>query len=330
MKFGPVAVTDAEGAILAHSVECGGRKIRKGSALNAAQIVQLHAAGFSEVIVAVLEPGDVHEDVAATKLADALVPDPAGQLLRTTRAATGRVNLHSTREGVMVIDAAAIHAVNAVEPMITVATIAPFQRVAAGEMVATIKVISYAVDDAALQRAIVAAQKALSIAPPVYANAALIETSVTARLPSKKGWTALKARLDRLNVDLQDRVVVPHRADDVAAALGDVQADVVFILTGSATSDMHDIAPDAVRQAGGEVIHFGMPVDPGNLLFLGRMDGRPVIGLPGCARSPAMNGADWVLERVICGIKVGPDDIAAMGVGGLLKEIPIRPRPREG
>ena len=73
---------------------------------------------------------------------------------------------------------------------------------------------------------------------------------------------------------------------------------------------------------------FGMPVDPGNLLFLGRFGRKPVIGLPGCARSPALNGADWVLERVICGVDVTSTDIAAMGVGGLLKEIPTRPMPR--
>jgi molybdenum cofactor cytidylyltransferase len=73
-----------------------------------------------------------------------------------------------------------------------------------------------------------------------------------------------------------------------------------------------------------------MPVDPGNLLFLGDLDGRPVIGLPGCARSPALNGADWVLERIACGLPVSDDDIAAMGVGGLLKETVLRPEPRAG
>ena len=91
-----------------------------------------------------------------------------------------------------------------------------------------------------------------------------------------------------------------------------------------------DVAPSAVRLAGGKVTRFGMPVDPGNLLFLGEVGNRPVIGLPGCARSPALNGADWVLERVMCGVPIGDAEISAMGVGGLLKEIPTRPRPREG
>ena len=109
----------------------------------------------------------------------------------------------------------------------------------------------------------------------------------------------------------------------------ELPGDLALILTGSATSDLHDTAPQAVRAAGGLVERFGMPVDPGNLLFLGRLQGRPVIGLPGCARSPALNGADWVLERLACGLAVTGEDIAAMGVGGLLKEIPSRPQPRE-
>jgi molybdenum cofactor cytidylyltransferase len=111
--------------------------------------------------------------------------------------------------------------------------------------------------------------------------------------------------------------------------LRDLPGEIALILTGSATSDLYDTAPQAVRAAGGTVARFGMPVDPGNLLFLGEQAGRPVVGLPGCARSPALNGADWVLERLACGVAVTGDDIAAMGVGGLLKEIPSRPQLRE-
>ena len=104
----------------------------------------------------------------------------------------------------------------------------------------------------------------------------------------------------------------------------------MLILTGSATSDIDDVAPSALRAAGGQIERFGMPVDPGNLLFLGARDGQDVIGLPGCARAPALNGADWVLSRIVCGVPVSDSDIAGMGVGGLLKEIPTRPQPRRG
>jgi molybdenum cofactor cytidylyltransferase len=143
-----------------------------------------------------------------------------------------------------------------------------------------------------------------------------------------KGKDAISARLDMLGVTLDNVHMVPHDAESIAAAIISSQADLVMILSGSATSDWVDVAPTAVSQAGGNVHRFGMPVDPGNLLFLGRIGAKPVIGLPGCARSPALNGADWVLSRVVCGLDVTDADFAQMAIGGLLKEIPTRPQPR--
>jgi molybdenum cofactor cytidylyltransferase len=72
-----------------------------------------------------------------------------------------------------------------------------------------------------------------------------------------------------------------------------------------------------------------MPVDPGNLLLLAHIGDRAVLGLPGCARSPKLNGFDWVLERLAAGLNVTSADIRAMGVGGLLMEIVSRPQPRD-
>src|SRR5205823_3749969 len=83
-----------------------------------------------------------------------------------------------------------------------------------------------------------------------------------------------------------------------------------------------------LTRLGGTVEHLGMPVDPGNLLMLGRLGDEPVMGLPGCARSPKQNGFDWVLQRLVADLPVGRRDIMLMGAGGLLKEIASRPQPR--
>jgi molybdenum cofactor cytidylyltransferase len=72
-----------------------------------------------------------------------------------------------------------------------------------------------------------------------------------------------------------------------------------------------------------------MPVDPGNLMLIADIGGAPVIGAPGCARSPKENGFDWVLMRLLAGVPVTRDDVTAMGVGGLLMEIVTRPQPRD-
>jgi molybdenum cofactor cytidylyltransferase len=274
----------------------------------------------------------VPEDAAAARLAAALVPHPAAAGLSLTDPFTGRVNLNAVAPGLVLLDTVAIHALNRIDPAITLATLAPFARVSAGTLVGTVKIITYAVPQAALAQAEALAQRAIRVQQVVRRSAGLLMTDVPGQEHKliAKGRRAAEARLRALGMDLAGVITVPHDTGAMARALADLPGEMLLILTGSATSDLHDTAPQAVRAAGGTVARFGMPVDPGNLLFHGSLGGRPVIGLPGCARSPALNGADWVLERLACGLALTDDDIAAMGVGGLLKEIAIRPQPREG
>ncbi|MEM7710365.1 MAG: molybdopterin biosynthesis protein [Pseudomonadota bacterium] len=271
--------------------------------------------------VARLDPDDVGENEAAGRLAAAL----CGAGLTRRDPFTGRANLHADGPGLLAVDAAAIAAVNAVDPMVTVATLPEWQRVTEGTMAATIKIIAYGVDGVPLDRACAAGQGALSLRPPVMDRAELIVTTVDGA-PIKVD--PVTARLERLGVSC--RVIqTPHQSATLAEALRAGTAPLRLILTASATSDVQDVGPAALRAADGTLTRFGMPVDPGNLLFLGDIPGAKVIGLPGCARSPALNGADWILERVACGLDVTSADIASMGVGGLLKEIPTRPQPRD-
>lgn len=330
MKFGPVPVGEAEGAILAHSVPVEGRRLRKGLMLTAQDVADLAATGLRDVIVARMHADDLTENAAAARLATALVPDAAAAGLRVAEPFTGRVNLIADGPGVVLLDARALEQFNQVNPMITIATVPPFHQMATGGMVATIKIISYAVPERDVARAAALAPAAIRLARPVLRDAGLVVTEIPGGPDNAKGIRAMADRLSALGMELSETRTVPHQADALAAALRGMRGDLALILTGSATSDIDDVAPSAVRAAGGRVDRFGMPVDPGNLLFLGHLPDRPVIGLPGCARSPALNGADWVLSRVACGVDVTGADIAAMGVGGLLKEIPTRPQPRAG
>jgi molybdenum cofactor cytidylyltransferase len=325
MKFGPVPVVEAWGCILAHSVALPQGRLRKGQILGADHIAALAQAGTHEVIAATLGADDVDENTAAGALADALLAGSTG--LHRSAAFTGRVNLVADSAGIAHLDVAALDSVNGGDPMITVATVPPHHQLRAGDLVATIKIISYAVPQAALDAALAAARGAVSLAAPVLDAATLIITEIPGGA-GEKGRAAIEDRLTALGVTLAQVSVVPHTGNDLSRAIIAAQTPLVLILTGSATSDIHDVAPAALVQAGGHVTRFGMPVDPGNLLFLGRLGDTYVIGLPGCARSPALNGADWVLARVVCGVEVSARDIAAMGVGGLLKEIPTRPQPR--
>lgn len=330
MKFGPVAIGLAEGGILAHSLTLPGKKLAKGRRLSREDCAFLRVAGIEEVTVARLEADDLGEDDAATFLSRALVPDPEKAGIALTPAHTGRVNLKASRSGLFLVDAGRLLHANAVDPAITVATLPPMARVVAGQIVGTVKIITYSVDRGLLARAAAHAAGATTVQGVRVASASLILTDTPGSDEKliRKGRSAIATRLKSLGIDLKDVRTVPHRSKAVAEAIADAGGEIVLILTAAATSDVHDVAPEGLRLAGGTVDRFGMPVDPGNLLFLGQVGSRAVIGLPGCSRSLALNGADWVLERVACGLTPSTLDFAAMGVGGLLKDVASRGRMR--
>ncbi|HRO13143.1 molybdopterin-binding protein, partial [Amaricoccus sp.] len=334
MRFGPVPVGQAEGAVLAHSLHEGALRMKKGRTLTAADLAALAAAGVAEVTVARLEPGDLPEDAAATAVARALAPDAAALGLSVSAPFTGRVNLFAETAGIVRVNEAAVAALNAIDPAITLATLADLVRVRARQMVATVKIIPYAVPRAAVERAVdcLSAGEVLRVAGFRPGRATLILTRTPGMKPSllAKGAAAVETRLAALGQELASPVTVPHEPLAVAEAVRAATGDMVLILGASATSDAADVCPAGLVAAGGRLLRFGMPVDPGNLLFIGEHAGRPVVGLPGCSRAPTINGADWVLERLAAGVATGPAEIAAMGAGGLLKEISARPQPRDG
>ena len=332
MKFGPIAIDHAEGVIVAHAVRRPGLTLRKGDVVNRMHIDTLRAAGVSEIIAAQLEAGDVGEDEAALALARAI----AGENLRLDTPFTGRCNLFSTRSGVFVIDPARLDAVNALDEAITIATLPPMRAVVDGEMVATVKIIPFAVPRAALDAGLAAARNAtLRVAPFRPLSVGVVSTVLPGLKPSTidKTTRVLQDRLDRGGARIVCHLKVGHAADELAPAIEKAAraSDLVIVFGASAITDRRDVIPVAVESAGGRIEHFGMPVDPGNLLLLGRTrENKPLIGAPGCARSPKENGFDWVLDRLLAGVGVASADIVRFGAGGLLMEIVSRPQPRAG
>ncbi|HWK65570.1 MAG TPA: molybdopterin-binding/glycosyltransferase family 2 protein [Rhizobiaceae bacterium] len=331
MRFGPVAIRNAEGAILAHSTAAGDRRLRKGHRIGPDEIAGLMQAGVTEIVAAVLEPGDLTEDEAATRVASSMIVSG----IDVKAAATGRVNLHAREAGVFVVDKQLVDAVNAVDPAVTLATVPHYAAVEKGQMVATVKIIPFAVPGAVVEKVIslCAAREAFSVKPFRPRKLGIVQTMLPGVKDSvlDKTVRVTEGRLARSGSHVVGERRTRHDESAVAdaiAALAD-ESDVIVIFGASAMSDPDDVVPAAIREAGGEVLRAGMPVDPGNLIVLGSLDGKPVLGAPGCARSPKENGFDWVLDRLIADIPVSADDVAGMGVGGLLMEIATRPQPRE-
>ncbi|RJT37472.1 4-diphosphocytidyl-2C-methyl-D-erythritol kinase [Mesorhizobium waimense] len=331
MKFGPVPIDQAEGAVLAHATTAGERRFRKAHRLSADDVSVLKAAGIKEVVAAVLAADDLGEDAAAEKIAAGM----SHRNIEAKPAATGRVNLHAEAAGVFTVDAAMIDAINAVDPTITIATLAQHAPVEKGQMVATVKIIPFAVVAALVDKVARICTTGEIFAVNAYqpVRVGVIQTMLPGVKPSvlDKTLRVTEARLARSGGRLTAERRTPHEIAPVAEAAASLARDndIVVIFGASAMSDFADVVPAAIERAGGTVVRAGMPVDPGNLLVLGTLDGKRVIGAPGCARSPKENGFDWVLDRLIAGLDVTAGDIAGMGVGGLLMEIPTRPQPRE-
>jgi molybdenum cofactor cytidylyltransferase len=330
MKFGPLPPRDAEGATAVHTIRQGALVLKKGTLIGPAEVAALEAAGIKDVVVARLEPGDVSEDTAAAEIAKAV----AGAGVFVDRAFTGRCNLFAEKAGVLVVDRVTIDHLNRIDEAITFATLPAFKPLVAGEMIATVKIIPFATSEASLKAALsVAGKPFVRVAPYKIKKVGIVSTLLPglATKVVEKTLRVTEARLAPAGAAIVAERRVAHEQGAVAKAVDEVLkegAELVVVFGASAIADRRDVIPAAVEAIGGKIEHFGMPVDPGNLMLIGQARGQPILGAPGCARSPKENGFDWILMRLLAGLPVSREDITGLGVGGLLMEIVTRPQPR--
>lgn len=334
MIFDRLPLEEADGAILAHAVDAGALGLlKKGHILDQSNLKAIKETGQTTVLAAKLEETDVEENTAADEIATLSL----GPNILKTKAFTGRSNLIAEQSGLIRINRQALSDLNRIDPSITLATLKDFEKVDKGQMVATIKIIPFATDKANLLKAETLQAKTdapiIELLPFTRQKIGVIST----RLPGTqdklidKSEKVLEQRLVSCGNQIDLRLECDHHENRVASAISELRdkgCELILIFGASAITDRRDIIPRALEQANGKMEHFGMPVDPGNLLMLGKLGASTVVGLPGCTRSPKLNGFDWVLQRLLCRIPVTGSDIMAMGEGGLLKEITSRPQPR--
>jgi molybdenum cofactor cytidylyltransferase len=338
MKFGPVPVAQAEGKILGHNISdsYGKRVLRKGKQLTDNDVRLLVEIGRAAVYVAELEPGDIAEDTAAERVARSV----CGEGVQTTKPVVGRVNLLAQEWGVLRVDALRLARINECEG-ITLATLPSHTVVKPRKIAATIKVIPFAVPETSVRAAeAIAAESSpvVKIYPLRKRTAALIlSSSPYAKTRVVSNFVpALQARIEGFGSELRsvDFVPLEDEAGEIALAQTIRErvaegAEIIILAGETAIMDCYDIAPRAVERSGGEIACFGAPVDPGNLLMLAYLDKVPILGAPGCVRSPKTNVIDWVLPPLLAGDRLSRRDIIQMGHGGLLEDIPKRPMPRK-
>ena len=333
MKFGRFPADQCEGAILAHSVAGDGWALKKGTVLSREDVALLQRQDVDGFYVARLEPGDVHEDAAAAEIAQRI----SGSGSSCSNAFTGRCNIQADSPGLVKIDEGFINRFNAIDESVTIATLNSFDPADRNQVIATVKIIPFSVTGAVMDdvRAVLkSASTAVSVLPFQELSVALINT----RLPHLKASVVEKTtklterRVQSLGGRVDHVISVDHTFEGAECALKEAlskKVDLILVVGASVTVDRADAIPAAISAMGGEIRHFGMPVDPGNMVLVAQHKETPVVILPGCARSPKLNGIDWLLQRYAAGLQVARSDIMAMGVGGLLVDSPVRPLPRD-
>jgi len=301
-----------------------GTVIKKGTRLDPERIATLKQSGIRKVTGARLDAEDVDENTAAGLLAQVL----AGEGVVIGKPATGRCNLYAVHHGLTQVNANCIDAINLCGGQVTIATLPNYGQAYEDQAVATVKVIPFGLDREAFIKCVELAGEtsgAINCRPLRHHHAALILTSSNGTKASVLASTleVTRERLEALGSHIAFHQCCGHSVADVSAALRQALqqgCDPILLCGASVTVDENDIIPQAMLSCGIELEHFGMPVEPGNMLLLGRVAGRTVINLPGCSRSPKLNGLDWVLERTLADILVSADEIMRMGVGGLIKD----------
>jgi molybdenum cofactor cytidylyltransferase len=320
------AVAGAAGTILVHNVaDADGRRVlKKGTRLTEEHLDRLAELGHSKVLVAVLEEDDVLENDAAVGLAEALRTDG----LRLSRVTGGRVNLVAEVDGLLEVEAERLLELNMV-PGITLATVPPRTVIGPNQktaQAATLKIIPYAVPRRDLERALALARLRPGIVEvrplPTGRRAAMLLTGEPSAHDKVRAdfVPPTQSRLERLGTALvaveavpQDRATIQEAASRLAAG-----ADLLIIAGQTSIMDEDDTTPRALRDAGAEVVAYGAPVEPGNLLTLAYLRDTPVLCAPGCARGLNHNVVDILLPRLLLGDRLERVDIAALGLGGLL------------
>lgn len=330
MRVCTLPVAEAVGHILCHNLaDATGHKLfAKGHIIQQADLPGLSSLGLREIYVAVMEPGDVHENVAAQRLAAAVM----GTGCTATRAHAGRVNLLAAHDGPLAIDESALLAVNDCDGL-TIATRRNHTLLRARQTIATIKVIPFAVPEERLSRAeaIGRANGGIIGVRPLQLRqfgVVLVSSPPAQQRLSKGVYPAIAGRISDLGAHVAALLYVEPTVEAIAEALKSLRAqgvELIIIAGETSIMDQNDITPQGIRLAGARIEHYGAPVEPGNLFLLAYLErpgnavSLPIIGAPGCVRSRSTNIVDMLLPRLMAAERVSRRDIIALGHGGLVE-----------
>ncbi|MEO5884906.1 MAG: molybdopterin-binding protein [Candidatus Limnocylindrales bacterium] len=310
------------GAILARDLVVAGKRWHKGRRLSADDLVAIAATDAGPPIsVIVAEPGELHEDDAAIRLAKAV----AGPNLTVRGPHQSRLDLVASAPGVVNVLVAELERLNRLDPL-EVFTVFDGQIVEKGDLVASVKVAPHVVDagivEAGARIAGFGSQPIVWVAPFIARRVGVVVKESVRATARERFESSVRAKVEGLGSKVIDIVYVDDDPDVVEAAVarfvrGADTADLI-LTAGSASTDPHDAFYLAVDALGGRIVRRGVPAHPGSMLWLARIGKTAILGLPTCGAYSKATAADLLLPRLLSGEPASEKTVAKLGHGGIL------------
>ena len=324
-----INVEDAVGTNLAHVIteirpgEFKGAAFQKGHTVCNEDICHLQKLGKNHLYLIDLEEGEIHENEAAAILARGLA---GAGVTWENNPREGKIGLHAARDGLLVVDTAALAAFNLVDEVMC-ATLHSHSLVAKGELVAATRPIPLVMKRAPVERAAAIAAGSdgiLSVRALKKARVGLVITGneVYNGLIEDRFVPILTEKINGLG----SRVInVAFTPDDPATIQGAIEAHLgngcdLILLSGGMSVDPDDVTRKGIRQAGATEVHYGAAVLPGAMFLVAYIQGVPLLGVPGCGLHHRVTVLDLVLPRILAGEHIGKKELAFVGHGGLCRD----------
>lgn len=322
-----IPVEDAIGAVLPHDMtkivpgEFKGVGFKKGHVICEEDILELKKLGKNFIYVLELPEGQLHEDDAALRIAQAV----SGENIEWTSPKEGKSTIISKKSGLLKIDTDSLLDINRLEHIVlsTVRTMTP---VRAGQTIAATRVIPLIIDESRIKQVEQFAQRShvLRVIPyrTLKVGAVVTGAEVYQGLIKDGFDEFVGSKVEMYGSGITKKIIVPDDVDAIAGAIGQLLGlgCELILTTGGLSVDPDDVTPSGVRRTGAAIINYGSPVFPGAMVLYAQHGNVPILGLPACVYYARTTIFDTLLPRILAGVEIVQDTFAQMGHGGLCRE----------
>jgi hypothetical protein len=291
--------------------------ILKGRILSRNDWPVVAGARVDELHVVRMEPGDIHEDEAARRLAKLV----AGPGVVQHGPVESQVRLSAEVNGIFQVDVQRLAALNAI-PDISVFTLFDGQLVSKGKTVAGVKVTPFVVSEARLREVEQVASGVEGVVRVLTFRPMRVAILVRERLEPEqreKFQASIEMKVAWFGSSISDIRYVPDAVDAVRETIAELILDADLLLTaGANATDPLDPTLVALEQLGASMEKRGAPAHPGSAVWLAYLADRPIFGVAGCGMFSKATVLDLILPRLFSGSRVSAADFNSLGHGGLL------------